>query len=188
MGTLYNMPGLRAAARLCRSISRRFRRLKFLQLIFLIVVSIVILHEVLQNRSQRQWASFIEKEAEWNNFEKLEKLKKHHGKSSKSRIPRSNLTRTEAPGGDIFKKHREFIKTSTTKKTPIVTTTEDNIPFFNENKNTPKYDKPPCRLSHKDALSAIDRAKTQQCKIELADVSCRHQNDLQKLQSEKTKL
>merc|ERR1712166_813882 len=111
------MPGLRAAARClpCRhSILRRLRRLGCFQIIFMIIVCVVILHEVLQNRSQRQWASFIEKEAEWNKFEKASDLKQSSETHKSSRkTPRKKL---KNDGGDIFKKHREYVKTSSTTK------------------------------------------------------------------------
>jgi len=155
----------------------------------------VILHEVLQNRSQRQWASFIEKEAEWNKFEKASELKESSQTHKSSRkTPKKPGAIVGAPEGDIFKKHREYVKTSsTTKSTSKSTTTtelipDDNIPFAGDAKSPIKFGQPPCKITHKDSLSAIDRAKTNQCKIEIADVACRHQHDLLELTKEKTKL
>ena len=36
----------------------------------------------------------------------------------------------------------------------------------------PRYWKPPCEVTHSDAVDAIRRAKTDQCKRELSTVSC----------------
>ncbi len=35
--------------------------------------------------------------------------------------------------------------------------------------------RPKCQVEHKDAISAIERASTAQCKQELADVACKDQ-------------
>lgn len=47
---------------------------------------------------------------------------------------------------------------------------------------------PPCSITHKDALSAISRAKSDSCKIEIAEVACKHQKDHEVLNKGKERL
>lgn len=74
-------------------------------------------------------------------------------------------------------KQQSYSRTSASNK-GMSSIGKANLPSNSKSINYDELDfKPRCEISTKEAISAINRATTQQCKEEIADITCLMQND-----------